>query len=149
MTLRILIYQRDDNDRMIFRVDGIQDELGKSTGDGVKFRVAVQFSGIIITYEVCVQRRIAKRHLFLLKYRSSHSTFRSVSSLVFNTLTPERCQIFLGSHVASLTGHPLVQRMFLLGENDIIKERNLTQYVYDSLAFVSFCMLKNPHQVFE
>ena len=44
MTLRILIYQRDDNDRMIFRVDGIQNELGESTGDGVKFRVAVQFS---------------------------------------------------------------------------------------------------------
>ena len=49
MTLRILIYQRDDNDRMIFRVDGIQNELGESTGDGVKFRVAVQFSVLILT----------------------------------------------------------------------------------------------------
>ena len=44
MTLRILIYQRDDNDRMFIRADGIQDELGKSSDDGVKFRVAVQFS---------------------------------------------------------------------------------------------------------
>ena len=44
MTLRILIYQRDDYDKMFIRADGIQDELGKSTDDGVKFRVAVQFS---------------------------------------------------------------------------------------------------------
>ena len=44
MTLRVLIYQRDDYDKMFIRADGIQDELGDSTGDGVKFRVAVQFS---------------------------------------------------------------------------------------------------------
>jgi hypothetical protein len=34
---------------MIIRADGIQDELGKSTDDGVKFRVAVQFSVQIFT----------------------------------------------------------------------------------------------------
>jgi hypothetical protein len=49
MTLHILIYQRDDYDKMVFRADGIQDELGKSTDDGVKFRVAVQFSVLILT----------------------------------------------------------------------------------------------------
>jgi hypothetical protein len=49
MTLHILIYQRDDYDKMVFRADGIQDELGKSTDDGVKFRVAVQFSVQILT----------------------------------------------------------------------------------------------------
>ena len=49
MTLHVLIYQRDDYDKMVFRADGIQDELGKSTDDGVKFRVAVQFSVQILT----------------------------------------------------------------------------------------------------
>jgi len=44
MTLHVLIYQRDDYDKMFIRADGIQDELGKSTDDGVKFRVAVQFT---------------------------------------------------------------------------------------------------------
>ena len=34
---------------MIIRADGIQDELGKSTDDGVKFRVAVQFYEVIST----------------------------------------------------------------------------------------------------
>jgi hypothetical protein len=47
MTLRILIYQRDDYDKMFIRADGIQDELEKSTDDGVKFRVAVQFNLIL------------------------------------------------------------------------------------------------------
>jgi hypothetical protein len=44
MTLRVLIYQRDDYDKMFIRTDGIQDELEESTDDGVKFRVAVQFT---------------------------------------------------------------------------------------------------------
>jgi hypothetical protein len=44
MTLRVLIYQRDDYDKMFIRADGIQDELEESTDDGVKFRVAVQFT---------------------------------------------------------------------------------------------------------
>ena len=34
---------------MFIRADGIQDELGESTEDGVQFRVAVQFSVQILT----------------------------------------------------------------------------------------------------
>jgi hypothetical protein len=49
MTLRVLIYQRDDYDKMFVRANGIQDELEESTDDGVKFRVAVQFSVQILT----------------------------------------------------------------------------------------------------
>ena len=45
--LQILIYQRDDYNRIVFSTVGIQDELEESTDDGVQFRVAVQFSGNI------------------------------------------------------------------------------------------------------
>jgi len=47
--LQVLIYQRDDYNRIVFRTVGIQDELEESTDDGVQFRVAVQFSVLILT----------------------------------------------------------------------------------------------------
>ena len=57
--LQVLIYQRDDYNRIVFRTVGIQDELEESTDDGVQFRVAVQFSVQSSIWSISVMFEIA------------------------------------------------------------------------------------------